>query len=451
MIKSQFKDKAPFYALIALCFFPIMPFGVMSGAIILFVVTCIIANYKNLHFNYQKIGWLPFLVNICFFLVLLLTLTYSDNLKFGWRQIERGLPLLLFPFIFLYLPPRLSKKQIQIALGMFVLANLFFMVFLFFYLVNNASDFNVPEQEGLVLFEGLNNKGFFMQLKDLWNGTFYEVLYYARRNQESLLEIHKTYASQSILWSIVIVAFFSARRRFSLVKKGIQLLLLLVLMLVLVYLYSMMNLLVLVVLSPLLLYWILGPIKHRLWYMFGGLVLAFSAFFMLTLGQTFSTNSYEKFKQYENPMFILSNIEKMLQKDERNAINECNIKLLKENPVLGHGVGDVQDLLNSCYNSLEDGISKGPTVRDQNLNSHNYYAFLGLAGGLVVFVMFLTMIGFNVSVGVRKKDLTYLAFILIVAMNLLTENTLGRAHGILFFALFNSILLSKNLRRGADE
>ncbi len=447
---SFFKDQLPFYLLIALSFFPVMPFGVMSAIIILFILSCIAANFQKFKFQYRKVGLIPLLINIGFFLMLLLSLIYSENFKFGWRQIERGLPLLLLPIVFLYFPPKLTKKQLQIVGGTFVLANLLFIIFLFFYLVKNASDFEVPTREALVLFEGLNSKGFLMQLKDLWNGTFYEVLYYAQKNKESFLVIHKTYVSQSILWCIVMVALFTLKKRISPLKKIAQVLLLLVLIVVLTYLYSMMNLLLLAVLSPLLLYAVLGPIKHRIWITAGSLALVFGVFCMLTIGQALSTNSYEKYKQYENPMFIFSNIEKMLQKDERNGINTCNVSLLKEESLFGYGIGDVQDQLNSCYSNLTDNAKNGPSIEEQNLNSHNYYAFLGLSGGIIAFALFVAMIGFNVSIGVRKKDLLYLAFILIIAMNLLTENTLGRAHGILFFALFNGILLSKNLSTSAD-
>jgi len=448
---SFFKDQLSFYLLIVLSFFPIMPYGVMSAAILLFLATCVITNFQNFNNQYHKVGLIPFVINAAFFLALALTLVYSENLKFGWRQIERGLPLLLFPLIFLYFPPKLTKKQLRIVLGTFVLANLVFIGYLFSYLVNNASDFKIPEQEELVLFEGLKNKGFFTQLKDLWNGTFYEVLYYAQKNKESWLEIHKTYASQGILWSIVIVAFFFANKRVTLFKKSIQLLVLLVLLIVLVYLYSMMNLLVLVLLSPLLLYAIIGPTKYRKWYAFGSLIVAFGLLFTITFGQRLSSNSYEKYKQYENPIFVFSNIKKMLQKDERNGINECNIKVLKESPIFGHGVGDVQDLLDECYSGIADETTKGPSIGEQHLNSHNYYAFLGLSGGVLLVILFLALLGFNASLAVRKKDLIYLAFIGIVAMNLITENTLGRAHGILFFALFNSMLLSKNLSGDTND
>ncbi|KAG1650676.1 putative low-salt glycan biosynthesis flippase Agl15 [Nymphon striatum] len=145
-------------------------------------------------------------------------------------------------------------------------------------------------------------------LKDLWNGTFYEVLYYARKTKESYLEIHKTYASQSILWSIVIL---------------------------------------------------------RIWITVGSLVLALGTLLTITFGQSLSSDSYEKYKQYENPMFIFSNIEKMLQKDERNAINVCNVSLFKESPFSGYGVGDVQDQLNSCYANFAENSSGAPSIEEQ--------------------------------------------------------------------------------------
>jgi len=428
-----------------------MPYGIMSATIILFLAACIFYGYGQVGRFYKKIGWFPLLANSAFFLILIVTLGYSENIKFGWRQIERGLPILMFPLILLYFPPKLSKKQLWFVLGTFVFANLLFIAYLYGYLVNYASDFKLPEKNNLVLFEGLRNKGFTEQIKDLWNGTFYETLYYAKKNSESYLDIHKTYASQNILWSIVIVAFFSLKRKLSLPKKIGQVLLLVVLAGVLIYLYSLTNLLLFGLLLPFLIYAVLGLKKYGLVTSVGIVAVGITAFLLVTSTQMVSSESYERYKQHENPLFIISNIKKMLEKDERNTINECNLTLIKQNPFLGYGVGDVQDVLNACYVSTESKSKGAPSIREQNLNSHNYYAFLALAGGVLVIAFFLLMLGYNTFIGFGKKDFLYLAFLFIITMNLLTENTLGRAHGILFFALFNGLFLTRNFSYSENE
>ncbi len=450
--KAYLKDKVPYFLLLLLCFFPLMRFGLMSAAIIVFALGCILCNYGSFVSNLKRIGWRPVFFNIAFFLLLAFTAVYSENTKNASIQIEKGLPILLLPIVFLYLSPRLDRKRRDMVFAAFLLSNLLFLAYLFHYLVTYASDFHVLDRNGLVLFEGLSDKSFVSQLKDLWNGTFYEVFYYARKTKESAIQIHKTYISQNLLWCILILIYFLGKKKTVWYFKLLSIVLLAVFTISMVYLYSLINLVILLVLVPCYVFFLMGSVRHKVVF---ALVVSLLALGVFAKGYTSKERvkaspvdlSYAEYVQYENPVFVFKNIWRMLGTDDRNLINRCNWSLIREAPLFGHGVGDVQDSLDRCYGILGTSQKEAVTVGNQNLNTHNYYAFLWIGGGALVLLFFLIMLVFNLAIGLKNRDLLYLAFILVVLMNLLTENTLARAHGILFFALWNSFLLAKNLRQ----
>ena len=444
----DWRDKLPYYFLLVLCFFPIMPFGVMSVAIILFAGSCVAANYPSFSSKFRKVGWKPFLANSAFFMLLALTIFYSENHKNGLVQVQKGLPLLLFPFVFLYFAPRIDRKRLHTILIAFVVANLLFVGYLFQYMTNNASDFAVTTTPGLILFEGLKDQNFFAQLKALWDGSFYETMYYARKTAESKLYIHKTYASQSMLWCILIVIYFLFLRKLGWYVKLLLGCALLVLTVLLVYFYSLTNLLLFLVLVPAYLLFKIPSKKMKV--AFAGSLLLIGIGVLSFVGTTpkettTDQQTYEEYLRYEHPKYIFANILKMLNSDDRNAINQCNISLIGSAPFFGIGLGDVQDNLDVCYEGLKQQGAYNLDTVTQNLNTHNYYAFLWIAGGIFVLLAFAVMLWFNFSTGLKKSDLLYLALLLLVSLNLFAESTLSRAYGVLFFALWNGLFLAKNI------
>jgi len=445
---AALRDKLPYFLLIVLCFYPIMRFGMISAAIIAFALSCIVCNYEFFSANLKRLGWLPFIANASFFLLLVFTLVYSENLKNGWTQVEKGLPFLVFPLVFLYFPPRIDRKRLHTLFWTFIIANLCFLVYLFQYLVNNASDFAVTTSPGLILFEGLGDMGVLEQLKSLWNGTFYEALYYARETVENKLYVHKTYASQNILWCILLGISMLFTKNTNKYLKTVLVFVLVVFAIALVYLFSLTNLFLLVLLVPLLVFLLLNSRKQKM--MFVGVVLM--VFIGIWIGvttntsyETFEKGTYEEYTTYENPKYIFNNLSKMLKNDDRNNINECNQNLITESPFFGSGIGDVQDKLDLCYADLTANGSHQLDTVSQQLNTHNYYAFLWIAGGIIVLLAFLALLIFDGRIAFKNKDYLYLVFIMLVVINMMAESTLSRAHGILFFVLFNGLLLHKNL------
>ncbi|WP_375238372.1 O-antigen ligase family protein [Aurantibacter sp.] len=128
------------------------------------------------------------------------------------------------------------------------------------------------------------------------------------------------------------------------------------------------------------------------------------------------------------------------EQKSRSMINFCSLELIKTAPFIGYGIGDAKDELITCYEDSDfiEGVL-------YEYNSHNYYLKLIISGGIILFLSFLYLLISNFVIAIKLEKWLYISFIVIIGVNLLSENILGRAHGILFFALFNSLFYKKHL------
>ncbi|MEO0472342.1 MAG: O-antigen ligase family protein [Bacteroidota bacterium] len=118
----------------------------------------------------------------------------------------------------------------------------------------------------------------------------------------------------------------------------------------------------------------------------------------------------------------------------RRVVWNSSWQMIKENPWLGVGTGEVRSALVSQYK--RDGYHY---AAEKRLDSHNQYIgtilALGVFGGIYLIVTFL--MGFHIAW--KQKNWLYLFFLLFFTMACLTENMLDRQWGITFFALFNTV------------
>lgn len=110
------------------------------------------------------------------------------------------------------------------------------------------------------------------------------------------------------------------------------------------------------------------------------------------------------------------------------------LDVLKDNGWLGVGIGDQQESLNASY--TKHNYSAGVEF---NLNMHNQYMQVMLGTGVVGLTIFLLMLGIQLVAAIKSRSLLYLSFILLFSMACLTESTLNRNKGVLFFTLFSFI------------
>jgi len=128
----------------------------------------------------------------------------------------------------------------------------------------------------------------------------------------------------------------------------------------------------------------------------------------------------------------------------RVGIYQCGYTIFKQNPLFGVGVGDVQKHLDSCYEKYDTNAYELDLY-----NSHNYYLHILLSLGIIGLLLFLTQYWIFVKIALRYNDRLYLSFLVLIAFGMVAEN-LSRNHGVLFFALFNSVFLKLYEKNNAN-
>ena len=122
------------------------------------------------------------------------------------------------------------------------------------------------------------------------------------------------------------------------------------------------------------------------------------------------------------------------------------LDVLRHNILLGVGIGDQQEELNSSYN--KNNYFAGVEFR---FNMHNQYMQVMLATGIIGLSIFLLILGLQIISAIRNYNFLYLSFILLFSLASLTESTLNRSKGVVLFTLFsfifyNSLAISSNKR-----
>lgn len=125
------------------------------------------------------------------------------------------------------------------------------------------------------------------------------------------------------------------------------------------------------------------------------------------------------------------------------------IALIKRSPLIGYGTGDEIKMLKIMYAQRLLVISLY-----SDFNAHNQYLSYALKNGLIGLAFFLATFGYFLYLGIRHKDVMYVAFTSLLLIGFVTENILDSNKGIFFFALFNTlfayILLKEHAHKKTD-
>ncbi|MEL0644335.1 O-antigen ligase family protein [Olleya sp. Ti.3.14] len=424
MISEKIKYiKRPENLLFLLVFFPVLPFGVSTILVILFVVASLIFNYKNINENYNNGALIPFLKHTIFVLVLIFSLIYSSNFSKGIEEIRKILPLILLPFVFFFCYKNQIKKKIPVILNTFVFANLIYIIYLYNFIVLKLS----PYKEF-----GFRNEIYPVKFVKSFFIPFNKILLKAIhvQYQPPSLMFHKAYMSMFVLFSIFILVYQFSKTKKKMFKL-VSVLLIFLFLVVLIHWFSMPNIFVLGLMSVLFVFKFLN--KKIIFIgalVVSGILLIASPFIKSKLNSNSIFNvNYNQVTQFIKNTF--SDSDKDLS--GRAAINKCSIKLVKDSPLLGYGLGAANDVLLDCY---ED--SNFTSELKGKLNSHNNYFHLYLSGGILALLAFIYLIINGISVS--KNSFLYLSFLVVIVVNMGFENILYRSHGILFFSIFNTML-----------
>ncbi|MDR0367937.1 MAG: O-antigen ligase family protein [Bacteroidales bacterium] len=115
-----------------------------------------------------------------------------------------------------------------------------------------------------------------------------------------------------------------------------------------------------------------------------------------------------------------------------------SLSLIKKQPWLGVGTGDVKD---AFAKELEINHS---SLAGTNMRSHNQYFSFAIAFGIIGLILIVFSFIYPTVVLHKWKDPLFLTFFLIVLLSMFTEDTLEPQDGVTFFAFFYSFFLFLN-------
>ncbi len=338
-----------------------------------------------------------------YFMIMALSLIYTDDLVSGLNLVQRSLSLLLFPVIFLFVKEDAStvKRIFDFLLVGLLIA---FVISIF----NSAND----------LLRYLVNKNQTIDTFTFLQGilTHWDQFFVGSVLSRS---VNGNYIS---IYILLVLSYYLKKK----VQSRLRLVIVTILFLYLFLLASFSAYFILAIMSLLLIFDITN--KERKYTM----IIVFIMGVILFLGNPRVTDFYERVKDFDNREdYETTTIEK-----SRILAWDASFKLIKEAPIFGYGVGDANDILMKKYKEL------GYMPNHKNkFNAHNQFLQTYLQTGFIGFGILLTIF---IVLGMRmKRSRNEFSVFLILFVSLLFESMLVRFNGIVFFSIVIPLLLKK--------
>lgn len=340
------------------------------------------------------------------FFAYLAGMIYSDNLAFGWKDVELKLSLLIFPIIYGTTTYSFEKHRKTLAIAF--IASIICCALIS--IVQGAiSSRKVPTYMELDYFLHPSYLSMFLNLSIVL--IIYGIHTVVKKNHKLLLWLSFIAASITIwlslsksgiiLWGILL---FLIMGYFFFIRKEK------VILFVTVALTS-----IVVVLSVVF----VPKLKMR-----------FNSLLTSTISSTQSAISEEN--KNENEIEANETRESTML---RILIWRETIEIIDENLILGTGTGDIKDELFLKYE--EANLHR---ALEKELNVHNQFLQVFATLGLIGFVVFIAAFILPFLTAIRQRNILYLAFLFIFSINLLFESMLEKQDGVIFYAFFNALL-----------
>ena len=371
----------------------------ISSVISILLLLLYIFNYREL-----KSKFLLFLGNrfaVLFsllYVVHLIGLIYTSNLKFALTDLEIKLPLLFFPII-ITSDWIVLRKHLNTLLFSFIIGCL------------GASTISITNS----LFD-------YLRTNDL-DSFFYD--------RVSFL-MHSSYYAMYLCFAIII-SIYLFRQTNNKVRYFLPFLMLLFLTNI-ILLSSRAGLLMLAITFLMSLLFIMYKRKFR--YL---IIVSFVLFSSVYIVYNFAPATMQRI-EILNPLSMMksdtSKVDDINNRDTRLVLAEMSFVIISSNPILGVGTGDVKDALINQYkiNNFKLGIT-------QKLNSHNQYLQFLVTFGIVGFLIFIISMYYPFIFQLKIKNWLFIYFIVLVSINFLFESILETKAGIEFYAFFSILIL----------
>ena len=388
-------DKILFFVLVYLVF--TLPYSIALNSIGIIVFSVGVLARLGVNEIYRRLKCQHYLF-IGFYLLYVLGMLYTDNFSAGAFELEKKLSLIIFP-IFLGVFP-LTRKQIAILLLCFIGACLSLLL----YMLTNA----------VIKYFILDTS----------------VYFFSGRLSQPGGGIHRAYFAMYLLFGIV-----SSIHLAQTIWRDYWWAFLLIILIfsIIIFLLSarMCFIIYIILLFRYLYYFIFVQKKY-------GLGAVAIVIFLLSMASIF-----------HNPMMIdkLEQLYKNLDKgNTKRTTSSVNLRIMKwkcawalytRQPWIGVGTGDVSDELVKEYTRINFYWG----IKDK-YNAHNQYLETALALGSVGLLFLIIMFAIPAVMALKHNYVLYAEFIFIFAGCCLAESMFNAQKGVVFYSLFNGILLS---------
>lgn len=411
--------------------FPILTFGMRSMVIFLWTVSGLLLFTKRVKRNILGKDIYLFVIP---FLLLILSLFYSKNIDDGISLIIKMISFVIFPLIFYLNKNLFDKKSINKILLVFAFSTCFIV---FYQIICVLLDYNFITQE--ITIEEIKSNGY-ERIEDISQLKIDEIK--VRRFRNFIIKISNTHTTYQGLW--IAFSLYILGSNFVRIQKRIfKFLIAIPILLLIIWFFiisARMPIMAFVTsLSLLFLVFSKLPLHKKIFF---SLIFPIILVFLMFFKNPFST----RVKQYYNSGFSLPQkhykSDKFNSSNVRNGIYFCDLELIKKHYLTGVGIGDIQESLNSCYESKLG--AKVYTWR--NYNTHNQYAFFWICSGIFGFLSFTILIFGTFFKSVKSRNKSLFILICISSIIFFSENLLERSDGVTFFFFFVGLLYYNNTK-----
>ncbi len=401
IIDDTLSNKISYYHIMLFLIF--LPFDRFYSELVLmsFLIHTIIQLKKT---AWRQVFNIQLLVLLALLLLTAVSIIYTRNKAQGVSLLVRQLAMLLFPFILLINPIRLMSYRVRLF-WIFTLVCLFTILYLYLDAFRVILYYHLP-------------------LRSILSSAF------INHNFSLPVDLHATYLSMYIALSLVflITVYYeevSKRKKLFIISSMI------VLLAGLLQLGSRAVLIAALLIGIFIIPGFLLTKKQRPAYL-----LRFITCLCLLCGVILLSDSLKNRYINELGMDLGKRGNSYSNTTPRIERWKLGFELVEVSPLIGYGSGDETDLLTEKYYA-----HKFYNAYLFRLNSHNQYLGFLLKSGLIGLLVYLWVLWYSFRIAVRKKDILFLGFLVIISTVSFSENYLDVNKGIFFYAFFLSFFI----------
>lgn len=415
--------------LVLIAAFPILPFAIRSIVTILILLVAI----SNASYSPEKKPWKILVLFALPIICLGLSLLYTNDFSAGMRDLTQLLSFIAIPLAFFLYP--VSSQNKRLLSFVFIGSVLVLIAY-----QSIKIGYNHEELFAKPTAYELKINGF----KNYTEASASELQAIKTRRLRSfcndITQSHPTYQAIWTVFAIALLVFYrkSLRGKF---LKFFGLLAILILLGWLLMLSSRMPIIAGVIAT--IVFGVKKSITSKL-----AVASAFALIGIMVYLSVPNINNRvnEIFESSKNIINPDSTVKDFSSTNVRFGIYSCVFDLHQNKPIIGYGIGGVQDTLTECLTTkINSRVYNWKTY-----NTHNQYFYILLATGYLGFAVFLLWIFYFFKIAIKKKYRIFSFFFLFTLLCLITENVWARNDGILFFGFFSGLFLFNTIRNSHE-